>query len=75
MSRLKGVDLALARHWHLRSSRSRARGYRSILLDTLASMTEAQALYRRLGFVDIPAYYDTPIADTIFMRKDLAQDS
>lgn len=54
---------------------ARARGYCSILLDTLASMTEAQALYRRLGFVDIPAYYDTPIADTIFMRKDLAQDS
>lgn len=51
---------------------ARERGYRSILLDTLTSMAEAQALYRRLGFVEISAYYDTPIAGTIFMRKELA---
>lgn len=52
---------------------ARVRGYRGILLDTLASMAEAQGLYCRLGFAEIPAYYDTPIADTIFMRKDLVR--
>lgn len=52
---------------------AQARGYRGILLDTLGSMVEAQGLYRQLGFAEIPAYYDTPIADTIFMRKDLVR--
>jgi ribosomal protein S18 acetylase RimI-like enzyme len=40
-------------------------------LDTLASMTEAQALYRALGFSEIGAYYDTPIENTVFMSLKL----
>lgn len=47
-------------------------GYREIKLDTLADMKHAQALYMRYGFEYIPAYYDTPIAGTVFMRLDLA---
>jgi ribosomal protein S18 acetylase RimI-like enzyme len=50
---------------------ARARGYRALLLDTLATMAAAQALYRSLGFETVPAYYETPIAGTIFMRLDL----
>lgn len=50
---------------------ARTRGYRAVLLDTLADMTAAQALYRSLGFETVPAYYETPIAGTIFMRLDL----
>ncbi len=46
-------------------------GYREMRLDTLPSMTEAIALYRRFGFEAMPAYYDTPIAGTLFMRKVL----
>lgn len=46
-------------------------GYRRVLLDTLPSMTEAQALYRRLGFVSIPAYRFNPIAGTVFMALEL----
>lgn len=50
---------------------ARAAGYREMRLDTLASMHEAQALYRSLGFVEIGAYYVTPVADTVFMSLTL----
>ena len=50
---------------------ARARGYAEMRLDTLASMGEAQALYRTLGFTKIRAYYKTPIAGTVFMRLKL----
>lgn len=46
-------------------------GYRTMRLDTLPSMVSAQALYRTLGFEATPAYYDTPVASTVFMRKTL----
>lgn len=46
-------------------------GYREMRLDTLPSMAEAQALYRKLGFEVIAPYYDTPVAGTIFMRRAL----
>jgi ribosomal protein S18 acetylase RimI-like enzyme len=44
-------------------------GYREMRLDTLPSMLEAIALYRRFGFEPMAPYYDTPIAGTLFMRK------
>lgn len=46
-------------------------GYAEIRLDTLPMMGAAQTLYEAMGFIDIPAYYDTPIAGTRFMRKAL----
>jgi ribosomal protein S18 acetylase RimI-like enzyme len=45
--------------------------YEEIRLDTLPMMGDAQALYLALGFVDIPPYYETPIAGTRFMAKRL----
>jgi GNAT superfamily N-acetyltransferase len=39
---------------------ARAAGYRRMLLDTSFRQTEAQMLYHRLGFRDIPPYYDLP---------------
>jgi RimJ/RimL family protein N-acetyltransferase len=45
---------------------ARAAGHRSILLDTMASMTEAIALYRSLGFVEIPAWRPSPLPGPMY---------
>jgi ribosomal protein S18 acetylase RimI-like enzyme len=52
-------------------TRAAAAGHRAIRLDTLATMAEAQALYRSLGFTEIAPYNDHPVAGTIFMELDL----
>jgi ribosomal protein S18 acetylase RimI-like enzyme len=46
-------------------------GYRDMRLDTLPDMAAAIGLYRSLGFEPIDAYYDTPIAGTIFLARKL----
>lgn len=50
---------------------ARTAGYAELRLDTLASMVSAQALYRRLGFVEIPPYNDAHLPDTRFYSLDL----
>ncbi len=50
---------------------ARAAGYRHLRLDTLPTMLAAQALYRRLGFREIPPYYPTPITGTVFFERAL----
>jgi GNAT superfamily N-acetyltransferase len=42
-------------------------GYRELKLDTLARMTEARALYARLGFTECAPYYRNPLGDVIYM--------
>jgi len=57
---------------------ARTAGYRTMLLDTSVRQTEAQRLYRKLGFVETPAYYSLPPELTdwlVFMRMDLPDSS
>jgi ribosomal protein S18 acetylase RimI-like enzyme len=51
--------------------RARAIGYRELKLDTLGSMTQAQALYASVGFRPCAPYYRNPLGDTIYMSLTL----
>lgn len=51
---------------------ARAIGYRAMRLDTIVGkMPAAIALYRARGFVDIPAYYPSPVPGTAYMELRL----
>lgn len=51
---------------------ARQAGYSELRLDTLPSMTSAQSLYHRLGFVEIPPYNNTHLPGTRFYALKLA---
>lgn len=46
-------------------------GYRCVDLDTLPMLTGAIHMFRKLGFVEIPRYNDSPLPGTIFMQLQL----
>jgi len=50
---------------------ARRAGYAALRLDTLPSMTAAQALYRALGFFEIAAYNDSHLPGTRFYELKL----
>lgn len=53
-------------------SAARDFGYRCLRFDTWPErMPEAQEMYRRLGGVETPPYYDNPVKGVIFMKMDL----
>lgn len=48
---------------------ARDRGVRRLRLETNRALTEAQALYRAGGYVEIPVYDDEPYADFAFEKR------
>ena len=55
---------------------ARAAGYHCMRLDTVSGkMDRAIALYRELGFREIPAYYATPLREMLFMELMLRENA
>jgi ribosomal protein S18 acetylase RimI-like enzyme len=67
--RRKGLGSALVEQI---LSHARQIGYRSMRLDTLASLTPAISLYESFGFRQIPAYYENPSEKAVFMELELS---
>ncbi|RYG20987.1 GNAT family N-acetyltransferase [bacterium] len=54
---------------HRMVDEAKQRGYLRMRLDTLARLGSAVALYRALGFVEIPAYYDNPLEERVIYME------
>lgn len=51
---------------------ARKAGYREMVLDTIAPLRAAVALYRKWGFSECAPYYDNPMDDVIYLSKKLS---
>ncbi|GAC1599844.1 MAG: hypothetical protein NVS4B10_11280 [Myxococcales bacterium] len=63
-----GTDQVLA---EAACKEARKLGYARLRLDTLPSMKDAIALYRSLGFQEIPSYKGDALAGVLFLERAL----
>lgn len=68
----RGIGRALAARV---IAEARAVGYTRMVLDTLPRMAGALRLYESLGFTRRSAYYETPLAETVFLELTLLGES
>jgi putative acetyltransferase len=67
----RGHQLGLKLATHLIDEARRA-GYNRMRLDTIPdAMHHAVNLYRSLGFIEIPPYYDNPLPQALYLELDL----
>lgn len=50
---------------------ARKAGYKEMVLDTIEPLKTAVSLYKKNGFEECEAYYNNPMKDVIYMRRDL----
>lgn len=53
---------------------AREHGWDRVVLDTLATMTAAMALYRSLGFRETEPYYENPLPGVVYFACELARE-
>ncbi|MCL6510848.1 MAG: acetylglutamate kinase [Anaerolineae bacterium] len=70
--RRKGIARALAQRV---ICEVRARGFTQVGISTWANAQDAIALYRGLGFVDIPPFKQLPLDGVVYLGLDMAQVS
>ena len=51
--------------------RAKQAGYKEIVLDTITPLQSAIYLYRKFGFQECEPYYNNPMNDVIYMKKEL----
>jgi ribosomal protein S18 acetylase RimI-like enzyme len=50
---------------------ARDNGYDVMLLDTIRPLKAAINLYKKHGFEECEPYYDNPMDDVVYMKRDL----
>ncbi len=50
---------------------SKKRGFKDMYLDTDPGLSHALKIYQKLGFTDIPQYYENPMGCSLYMKKTL----
>ena len=51
--------------------RAKQKGYKEMVLDTIVPLQSAIRLYRKFGFTECEPYYNNPMSDVIYMKKEL----
>ncbi|MCS6848812.1 MAG: acetylglutamate kinase [Anaerolineae bacterium] len=67
--RRKGIARALSQHV---IEIARARGFAQVAISTWADATDAIALYRKLGFTEIPPFKASTVPDVIYLGLNLS---